>query len=187
MIVVSGASGAGKTTVLHHIEQDLGIQLTYLPSYTTREPRASDESGMQYLTKEEFAQMDARGEFLWTRHVHGNSYGTRREDVGVLMRGDTLVATILTPDRLPHMHDSLTALSVPQNAVLFLHVLHPGEMVLRERLAARGDAPEKIQIRIEECREWDAYVRALPFPIVMFDNTANSDALVERLKTLFDS
>lgn len=185
MIVVSGASGAGKTTLLHMVERDLGIPLTYLPSYMTRERRESDERGIRYVTVEQFKYMEERGEFLWTKHIHAHYKGTRREDVRDVQYASTLVATILTPDCPPLLYSALTSLGMSVDDVLFIHVEHPGEMVLRERLAARGDSPEKIQVRIDECREWDAYVRALPFPVTLFDNTGGKEALLKRLRALF--
>ncbi len=185
IIAVSGPSGAGKTTLLRHIEEELGIPLTYLPSVTTRERRPNDERGIRYVTEEEFKRMDDDGEFLWTKHVHAHHKGTRKEDVKAVVMAPSLVATILTPDRLSPLHEALLSFGISTDDVLFIHILHPGEEVLRARLEERGDSPQNIQIRIDECREWDAYVRALPFPVVLFDNTGDKEVLLKRLRALF--
>jgi guanylate kinase len=123
MIVVSGASGAGKTTLLHMIERDLGIPLTYLPSYTTREKRESDERGMRCVSVEAFTRMEEGGEFLWTKHVHGNHYGTRKEDVASVKTASSLTATILTPDRLPHLHNTRATRRINARCAFYAYTL----------------------------------------------------------------
>ena len=81
LFVVSAPSGAGKSTLLNALRQT--PDFVYSVSYTTRNPRPGEVSGEDYcfVTKEEFEQRLAGGEFLEHAEVHGNYYGTLRSTV----------------------------------------------------------------------------------------------------------
>jgi len=84
LIVVSGPSGAGKTTVLKEVFARCP-RLVPSVSATTRPPRPGEVHGVDYyfLTPEEFAARRARGEFLECFEVfgHGYWYGTLESEV----------------------------------------------------------------------------------------------------------
>ena len=65
MIVISGASGVGKGTVLNLMMQKQK-DLAFSISATTRDPRPSEVDGVHYyfVTRERFEEMIAAGEFL---------------------------------------------------------------------------------------------------------------------------
>ena len=78
-IVVSGASGAGKTTLCHELiarEE----RITFSVSATTRPARGSERHGDDYffVTEEEFERMRAGGELVEWAEVHDKFYGTPR-------------------------------------------------------------------------------------------------------------
>jgi len=86
LIIVSGPSGAGKTTLVNMVSRyfgGLGHPLHFSISHTTREARAGETDGVEYhFTKRDaFEQMVARGEFLEWAHVHGQMYGTSLKEV----------------------------------------------------------------------------------------------------------
>ncbi len=77
LIVVSGPSGVGKSTVVEKVlkasvETELSISLT------TRPPRAGEREGDEYhfIDMERFLRARDAGEFLEWAEVHGNLYGT---------------------------------------------------------------------------------------------------------------
>jgi guanylate kinase len=82
VLVVSGPSGVGKSTVgdlvLEQVEN-----LDRCISLTTREPRRGDVGGKQYtfVSVEEFVSMRDRGLLLEWAEVHGNLYGTEMGQV----------------------------------------------------------------------------------------------------------
>lgn len=100
LFIVSGPSGAGKTTLIDRVRaqlKPLGIELYFSVSHTTRPPRAGETGGVNYhyVSHETFADMAGRGEFLEWAHVHGNRYGTSRgEVVGRLERGEDVILDI---------------------------------------------------------------------------------------------
>lgn len=84
-LVVSAASGAGKSTMIARLLADpvAGRNLGFSVSHTTRAPRPGESPGREYhfVSKEEFlALRDADG-FLESAEVHGNLYGTSRKEV----------------------------------------------------------------------------------------------------------
>src|SRR6516162_3899905 len=83
LIIISGASGSGKSTVIARLlaRKDLPLHLSV--SATTRQPRNGEQNGRDYffLPKQEFLERIARDEFLEHAEVHGNYYGTLKEQV----------------------------------------------------------------------------------------------------------
>ena len=65
LFVISGASGVGKGTVLKAVMEKRN-DLFFSVSATTRPPRPGEVDGVHYyfITKEQFEDMIARGEFL---------------------------------------------------------------------------------------------------------------------------
>jgi guanylate kinase len=77
LLIVSAPSGAGKTTLVRALlKADPAMRLSI--SYTTRPPRPGEVNGKDYhfVSKNEFAEMTNRGEFLESAEVYGNHYGT---------------------------------------------------------------------------------------------------------------
>src|SRR4051812_12740758 len=96
LFVVSAPSGTGKTTVAERlVEQVAGLALSR--SYTSRAARAGEVDGVDYnfISRQAFEEMAARGEFLEWADVFGNLYGTgRAETERRLAAGDDLVLVI---------------------------------------------------------------------------------------------
>jgi len=85
LVVVSGPSGAGKTTVMHRVFARWPVPLSASVSATTRLPRPGETDGVDYhfLSQEEFDILRKRGEFLECFEVFGRGYwyGTLRGEV----------------------------------------------------------------------------------------------------------
>ncbi|MGZ8779742.1 MAG: guanylate kinase [Thermoanaerobaculia bacterium] len=100
LFIVSGPSGAGKTTLINRVREQLkpiGVSLYFSVSHTTRPARAGEKEGINYyyVTDESFTAMAGRGEFLEHAHVHAHRYGTSREEVlGRMNRGEDVILDI---------------------------------------------------------------------------------------------
>ena len=100
LFIVSGPSGAGKTTLINRVREQLeplGLPLYFSVSHTTRAPRAGEEHGKNYyfVTLAEFARMVDAGEFLEHAHVHEQRYGTSKQEVvSRLQRGEDVILDI---------------------------------------------------------------------------------------------
>jgi guanylate kinase len=100
LFIVSGPSGAGKTTLINRVREQLepiGIKLYFSVSHTTRNPRHGEEHGVNYhyVSSAAFEAMVKRGEFLEYAHVHEQQYGTSKaEVVDRLDRGEDVILDI---------------------------------------------------------------------------------------------
>jgi guanylate kinase len=83
LIVVSGPSGSGKSTVIAEVLRRSRRPLRLAVSATTRKPRLREKEGVDYhfVSREEFQKLRDAGEFLESAEVHGNWYGTLRQEV----------------------------------------------------------------------------------------------------------
>lgn len=100
LFIVSGPSGAGKTTLINEVRSQLlpiGITLYFSVSHTTRLPRHGEVEGKNYyfVSPEKFTSMVEGGEFLEWAHVHEQRYGTSKaEVVSRLQGGDDVILDI---------------------------------------------------------------------------------------------
>lgn len=75
-MVISGPSGAGKTSVMRQVFEQCRVPLARSVSATTRPPRPGETDGRDYhfLTKEDFWERRKRGEFVECFEVFGQTY-----------------------------------------------------------------------------------------------------------------
>jgi guanylate kinase len=145
LYVIAGPSGAGKTTLAHHLV-DTGSRISFSVSATTRKPRPGEVHGTDYLfmTRDEFRELEDRGWFLETAVVHGNLYGTPAGRVrDMLSMGESIVLDI----------DVQGAMRVRQSfpGAVLVFILPPSPEVLRRRLVDRGtDSSGEIEARMRE-------------------------------------
>ena len=95
VVVVSGPSGVGKSTVCHRLCDALPAEFSV--SVTTRPPRPGEARARDYhyVSREEFARMRDCGELLEWAEVYGQMYGTPLEPVRqALADGRTIVLEI---------------------------------------------------------------------------------------------
>ena len=158
LVVISGASGVGKGTVLAAMmkrRQDLRFSV----SATTRPPRPGETDGVHYyfVTKEKFEDMISRGEFLEYDAHAANYYGTPRAQAEEKQElGHVLL------DIEPNGAKNVKA-AAPESVLIF--IMPPSMEELERRLRGRGDTPEdQIRMRMEravwemEQRSWYDYV-----------------------------
>jgi guanylate kinase len=97
LVVISGPSGVGKSTLIERLTRHDRCRLAV--SATTRPPRPGEVDGVHYgfVGREEFEAMRARGLLLEAAEVHGNAYGTpAAEVVPWLDRGWTVILDVDT-------------------------------------------------------------------------------------------
>ena len=163
LFIVSSPSGAGKTTLIRRVLEDprIGCSLHFSVSHTTRLPRIGERTGVEYHFVDEaaFRGIEARGGFLEWAVVHGNLYGTSREEVEPRLASgiDVLLDIDVQGARQVRSH-------VPEAVKVI--VFPPSREVLEKRLKARGsDAPDAILRRLaaarKEMEEWGEFDYAI--------------------------
>ncbi len=167
LLIVSGPSGSGKTTLCRRAE---AAGLTgYSISCTTRAPRPGERQDVDYhfLSREEFDEHVAAGDFLEHATVHGNSYGTLRSDiVDKLLAGCNVVMDIDVQGAA-----SIRACEDPIIRRAYADVyIHVPAAELEARLRGRQtDSEEVIQLRLHNAAMEDARQGEYQFALVSGD------------------
>jgi guanylate kinase len=83
LIIVSGASGSGKSTVIAQVLARGGLPLRLSVSATTRACRGKEVDGVHYhfWDRDRFLREVEAGGFIEWAEVHGRLYGTLRSEV----------------------------------------------------------------------------------------------------------
>jgi guanylate kinase len=140
VVLVSGPSGAGKTTVMRRVFQECPLPLKHSVSATTRPPRPGEVDGKDYhfLAPEVFAEHRKKGEFLECFEVFGRGYwyGTLWKEVFAgFEAGQWVVLEIDVQGALAAMQRFPDALSI---------FIRPGSYEeLEKRLRGRGTETEE--------------------------------------------
>lgn len=136
LLVVSGLSGAGKTSLCSRLCREVR-DLALSVSYTTRSPRSEETNGIDYhfVSEEEFERMrDAGGFYEWAR-VYGSFYGTARKPVEQAWEAGSDV--VLQIDI-----EGAKQVGANSGAAVFVFVLPPDMKELEKRLRDRGEETE---------------------------------------------
>ena len=162
LFVVSAPSGAGKTTLVERLVDEVP-QLKMSRSYTSRRARAGETDGVDYnfVTRERFDEMIAGGEFLEWADVFGNLYGTSARDTKTLLESGADVVLVI---------DVQGARKVRQQrgiGMTGIFVMPPSYAVLEQRLRGRSkDSEEAIQQRLKVARREVAAFTEYDFIVV---------------------
>lgn len=155
LIIISGPSGVGKTTVLDQLFQQCELPLVESISATTRPKRPGEVEGQSYyyLSDEDFQQRRENDEFLECCEVFGRGYwyGTLSEPVNTgLTEGKWVVLEV-------DVEGCEKVLNRHPNAITIF--IHPGSIEeLERRLRGRNtETEDSLQRRLEVAqRELDA-------------------------------
>jgi guanylate kinase len=164
LFIVSSPSGAGKTTLIRRVLADptvRGGSLHFSVSHTTRPPRAGEVSGREYhfVSEDAFRALQAADGFLEWAAVHGNLYGTSRQEVEPRLAEGTDVLLDIDVQGARQVRSK-----VPEGVKIF--VFPPSRAVLEARLRARAsDAPDVVARRLSaaaaEMHEFGEYDYAI--------------------------
>ncbi|WP_036225365.1 guanylate kinase [Mesoaciditoga lauensis] len=164
LFVMSGPSGAGKTTIVKGALRELE-DVEFSVSYTTRPKRENEVDGRDYffVTKAEFEELRKKGEFLEWQEVHGHLYGTSKNYVKSKMKSGVNVLLDI---------DVKGAMSVKKQIkeAVFIFVAPPSFKELKERLIKRHtEGKEDLEKRIEDAKYELSMISEFDYLIVNHD------------------
>ncbi len=164
LVIVSGPSGVGKTTVMQEVFQRAPAPLAASVSATTRPPRPGEVDGKDYhfLTNDDFQLRRQRGNFLECFQVFGTSdwYGTLWSEVAAGFKAGKWV--VLEID----VQGALTVIDHFADAISIFILPGPPEE-LQHRLRGRGtESEEAIQRRLARAREELAFAPRYRYNVV---------------------
>ncbi len=130
LVVISGPSGVGKTTICHALVDRLGAQLSV--SATTRPAGSGERNGEDYLflSAQQFKQHLDDGDFLEHAQVFGHSYGTLTGPVMEALQAGRIVVLEIDVNGAKQIHQRF------DRAKMFL-ILPPAPASLSDRLNTR--------------------------------------------------
>jgi guanylate kinase len=148
VIIISGPSGVGKSTICHEVVKRINAFLSI--SVTTRPRGKSEVDGEDYhfVSDEEFQKRIDNGDFLEYARVFGNYYGTPAAEVeDALDQGKTVILEI----------DVQGAREVkkvyPDAIMIFIFPPSQGDLAGRMTDRARGEEGEVARQRLDSASQ----------------------------------
>ena len=150
LIVISAPSGAGKTSIVHHLLKNMP-ELSFSVSACSREKRDNETHGKDYyfFGVEGFQNKIKEAAFLEWEEVYENQYyGTLKSEIErIWSEGKTVIFDV----------DVIGGLNIKKQypkECLSLFIMPPSVDVLRERLSGRGsESEEKLEMRLAKAEQ----------------------------------
>jgi len=150
LLLVSGLSGAGKTTWAQRLLAE-NESLKRVVTCTTRAPREGETDGVDYyfLSDEEFSRRLAADDFLEHAEVYGQRYGTLRLSVNELLAAGCDVLLVNDVQGAVTISETAAADSALGEALTTVFIEMGSLEELRQRLESRAtDEPAVIEKRL---------------------------------------
>jgi guanylate kinase len=151
IILLTGASGAGKSTVLDTLLMQRTNPIKKFVTCTTRPMRPGERDGREYhfLTRDAFEKNIAHGRFYEWAVVYNNYYGSSKTEMARLLKGKKAIVMILDVQgtRTIKRHH-------PEAISIFIDAPTPS---LRARLKDRGSDMNDMKRRLAEITKEKRY------------------------------
>jgi guanylate kinase len=178
VVIISGPSGVGKDTIIDAMRRPPRPDRHYVITCTTRDRRWYEEDGVDYhfLTLPAFADLRERGGFLEASEVHGNWYGTPRDQVAqALVSGkDAILKIDVTGARAVRE-------AVPEALLVF--VVPPSLDELRRRLVGRDTEPSEALERRWHNAAYEL-LRQAEYDHVVVNHTGQADGTAAEIEAI---
>lgn len=163
IFIVSSPSGTGKTTLVEMLCREFSNCVRSI-SCTTRKPRSGEKEGIDYffLSKEEFLERDAKGDFLESAKVFEDYYGTLKESVTAVTEKGRHIFLVIDTQGAEKLRGKVDA--------CFIFILPPNEETLTERLKKRAtESDEARDLRLSWAKKELAEAKYYDYQIVNDD------------------
>lgn len=147
LVVVSGPSAVGKSTVCQRLRQRLGARLSVSATTRAKSPSEIDGQDYHFLSRQEFQRRIDAGEFLEHAEYLGQLYGTPAEPVRQALAAGTDVLL-----EIEVQGGVQIATQMPEAALVYL--LPPQRQALADRITGRArDDRQEINRRLANAQQ----------------------------------
>ena len=147
IIIITAPSGAGKTSITHHLMQQFS-QLAFSVSAATRQSRGIEKNGVDYyfMSTDEFKQKIQHNEFVeWEMVYEGKYYGTLKAELQRIWNNKQIPILDIDVKGAIHVKQQF-----PDSA-LTIFIEPPSVAELKNRLESRGtETAESLAARVNK-------------------------------------
>ena len=165
LVVISGPSGVGKDTVVHHLKQR-GLPFHFVVTATSRSRRPDEVHGVDYFfySDAEFLDMLGRGELLEHALVYNEHKGVPKQQVR-----DAMASGLDVVMRVDVQGAKTIKQLAPEAIAIFLMARDEAELARRLRLR-RTESEEHLQTRLQAAREELRYLDVFDYSVLNPDS-----------------
>lgn len=182
LIIFSAPSGAGKTTIVHHVLKKFSDQLEFSISACTRARRLNEVDGKDYhfMSTEDFKQKIKKNEFAeWEEVYTGQFYGTLQSEIERVWNAGKHVIFDLD------VRGGINLKRKFGRQAFAIFVMPPSVEILELRLKQRQtETPESLAKRVTKAKE-EILIADQFDKIIVNDNLEKACADAEKLVSEF--
>jgi deoxycytidine triphosphate deaminase len=182
-IIITGTSGAGKTTIARKLCEQHEI-FHIVQTVTTREQRTDDELYQyQFITAENFEKLLKNGELLVSSKYRDKSYGITNESIQKVIAMGKIPLLIITPESVRQL------LSKKHNTFLTIFIDAPDNILdtrLRQRKEEIDEKIKSQRINDRKCAEEYAKDKEICMYIIKNRNDTDVDEVTQLISNLWD-
>lgn len=181
LLVVSGPSGVGKSTIVKNFLKECS-DFALSVSHTTRSKREGELEGVNYyyITKKEFEDMINRNEFLEWAKIYDNYYGTSKKEIDRILKTEKNVLLEINIDGL------ISAKNIFNDDIVSVFIITENINELINRLKERNSESEGDFLkRIKEVEREISYIDYYDY--VILNKTGKIEESIKALKNIVEA
>jgi len=137
-IIITGTSGAGKTTIARKVNE-IGKGFKLVQAVTTRKQREDDKTDEYiYLSKEEFTKLDKQDALLIKTKYKKDSYGITIDAFQQVVSSGVVPLLIVTPESVKKLEEVQLRKELPERLIFLTIFLDASDDILDDRLRDRA-------------------------------------------------
>ena len=180
LVVISGPSGVGKDTVVHHLKQR-GLPFHFVVTATSRPRRPDEVHGVDYFfySEAEFLNMLESGELIEHALVYNEHKGVPKQQVR-----DAMASGLDVVMRVDVQGAKTIKQLAPEAVAIFLMAQDEAELAQRLRLR-RTESEDHLQTRLQAAREELLTLDLFDYRVVNADSEV--EAAVSTILAIIDA